>query len=165
MILFNIKKLENLLIEKKISDKMVFNYLLTYLIITTITAYVTKDIPVWLEATQFIVSLTALIWGLRKTFEINREGDNSDYFKRIISLSFVASVRVTVYIFIILLIYNLVKAVLIATGVTWGVSDYYENFLVLGGFLISTGFYYYILLDSFKRVNTTDAEEDPLVAA
>src|SRR5690606_1154287 len=162
MILFNIKKLENLLIAEKLTDKQAFNYLLTYLIISTIAASFTSDLPVWLESTQFFVNLIVLIWGVRKTFEINREGDNKDYFKRIISLSFVAGIRVGVFALIILFIYNLIYEILNATGVISGKNPNYENLLILGGFLIATGYYYYILLSSFKRVN---AAEDPMQAA
>ena len=165
MILFNLKKLENLLIEEKVSDKLVFNYLLAYLIITNIAAFFTSDNPAWLEGTQFTVSLIALIWGMRKTFEINREGDNRDYFKRLIPISFVAGIRVIVFVFIILFIYNLVIEILQATDVTSGVRDFHENLLILGGFLVSTIYYYYLLLSSFKRVNSADANENRLEAA
>src|SRR5690606_25684346 len=123
MILFNIKKLEKLLIEEKITDKQVFNYLLTYLIISAIAASFTSNLPVWLESTQLMVNLIALIWGVRKTFEINREGDNKDYLKRIISLSFVAGIRVGVFAFIILFIYNLTHEILALTGTTSGISS------------------------------------------
>lgn len=153
MIWFNIKKLERELVKEEVTDKLVFNYLLTYLIITTIAATFTSDNPVWLESTQLIVNLIALIWGVRKTFEINREGDNRDYFKRLISLSFVAGIRVFVFAFIILFTYNLLNEILQATGVTSGINSYYENFLLLGGFLLATGYYYYVLLSSFRRVN------------
>lgn len=158
MILFNIKKLENLLIAEEITDKQAFNYLLTYLIISTIAAAFTSDNPGWLEKTQLIVNLIALIWGVRKTFEINRNGDNSDYFKRLISLSFVAAIRVFVFAFIALFIYNLSREILTVTGVVSGISSYYENILILVGFLIATGFYYYTLLTSFKRVNAAENE-------
>jgi len=154
MILFNIKKLEKLLIEEKITDKQVFNYLLTYLIISAIAASFTSNLPVWLESTQLMVNLIALIWGVRKTFEINREGDNKDYLKRIISLSFVAGIRVGVFAFIILFIYNLTHEILALTGTTSGISSSREDILILVGFLIATGFYYYTLLTSFKRVNS-----------
>lgn len=156
MILFNIKKLEKQLIAEKITDKHAFNYLLTYLIISTIAAAFTSDNPVWLEKTQLIVNLVAIIWAVRKSFEINRKGDNRDYFKRFISLSFVAGIRVGVFAFIIVFIYNLINAILIATGVTGRIISYHEDILILGGFLIATGFYYFILLTSFKRVNTAE---------
>lgn len=165
MILFNHKKLENLLIEEKVTDKLVFNYLLTFLIITTITAYFTSDNPVWLEITQLTVSLIALIWGMRKTFEINREGDNKDYFKRLIPISFVAGIRVILFVFIILFIYNLVIEILQATGVVSRLSAFHENLLILVGFLVSTGYYYYLLLSSFKRVNSADHIENQMEVA
>ena len=154
MIWFDIKELERIIEKGELTDKLVFNYLLIHLIFMTISGYITVDEPRWVIMLEFAVSLIALIWGVRKTFEINQEGDNRDYFKRLISLSFVAGIRVLVFVIPILFLFNLLSEILQALGVANEVDGFQENLLLTGVFILSTGLYYYVLLKSFRRINS-----------
>lgn len=165
MIWFDIKELEKRLTEGEFSDKFIFNYLLTHLIFMTISGYITIDEPRWVILLEFFVSVIALIWGVRKTFRINQEGDKRDYFERLISLSFVAAIRVLVFVFPILFGFNLLFEILQATGVANAVDEFQENLLITGIFLLSTGWFYYILLKSFRRINTVPESDTPIKTA
>ena len=165
MIWFNIKALEKLITDGKLSDKLALNYLLSYLILSIVTGYLSSyDNPHWAEWVHLIISLIFVIWGVRKTFEINQKGDNHDYFKRFISLSFVAAIRVAAFAFIVLFLFNLLNEIFDATGVPLNVSSLHEELLKLAGFLLAIGFYYYMLLTSFKRINSRDISEIPVEA-
>ena len=163
MIWFNIKELEKRLIEGKFSDKLILNYLLTHLILTAISGLATDDEPLWMIWIQFIVGLIAVIWLVRKTFEINQEGDNRDYFKRIISLSFVAGIRTIVFMIPVLLGINILVEVLQVTGVGGGMSDFQENLMLTCVYLLSTGLFCYILLHSFQRINAAGESADGFI--
>ncbi len=157
MIWFRIKALEKLLIEGKVSDKIAFHYLLTHLIFLTVAGYISDDYgPRWVTLLHFMISLGAVIWGVRKTFKINEEGDSRDFLKRFISLSFVASIRMVVLIIVI-------SIPLVVAGLLADAYDIYllnstqEHVLQLLAYLFFTVIYYYILLSSFRRVNTADS--------
>lgn len=155
MIWFNIKELEKLITDGRMSDKLAFNYLLTYLVFSIVLGYLSNyDNPLWSEWVHLIINLIAVIWGVRKTFEINQEGDNRDYFKRFISLSFVTGIRVAAFAFIVLFLFNLLTEIFDATGILFDVSSFQEEILILAGFLLIIGFYYHMLLTSFKRINS-----------
>ncbi len=156
MIWFNIKELENLLIEGKVSDKLAFNYLLIHLILLTLTGYLSDDGAFWAAWVHLVISLTAVIWGVLKTFQINQEGGNRDYFKRFITLSFVVGVRITVFSLGILFIVALVTTITELAGVSFGLSATLDELLQLTAYLIFTGTFYYMLLGSFKRINIAD---------
>lgn len=165
MIWFNIKELEKLITEGKMSDKLAFNYLLTSLVFSVISGYLSNyDTPLWSQWVHLIISLIALIWGVRKTFEINQEGNDRDYFKRFISLSFVTGIRVAVLAFIVLFFFNLLTEIFDATGVPFTLSSFHEELLILAGFLLIIGFYYHLLLGSFKRINSGDGTWVPVEA-
>lgn len=166
MIWFNIKALEKLLVEGKVSEKLAFNYLLTHLIFLTLTSYITGNSnPLLSILAHLIISLIAVIWGVRKTFEINQGGDNRDYFKRIISLTFVVGIRTVVFAFIGLFVLNLFNEILDVAGVPLGLTSLQEELLELAGLLLFTIFYYYMLLKSFKRINSATGAEKQIEIA
>lgn len=156
MIWFKIKELEKLLAEGKLSDTLAFNYLLTSLIIITASNYLTDEDPKWAVWGHLLISLGAIIWGVRKTFEINQEGDNRDYLNRFISLTFVAGIRIVVCIVFISFLIVISKLILNALGVSIDLSSFQKELLELVAFFIFTGLYYAMLLSSFKRVNSRD---------
>lgn len=166
MIWFNIKELEKLITDGKMSDKLVLNYLLTYLIFSVVAGYPSNfDNPLWTEWVHLIISLITVIWGVRKTFEINQKGNNRDYFKRFISLSFVTGLRVAALALLVLFLFNLLREIFDATEVPLSVSSFQEEILKLAGFLLVIGFYYYMLLASFKRINSGDSSGIQVEAA
>lgn len=155
MIWFDIKKLEALLLEGKVSDKLVFNYLFIYLIISMLASYVGEEEDSnWLLWLQLIINLGVLIWGVRKTFQINEEGDNRDYFKRFISLAFVAGVRMLVYMFLFLLPVTLFRLLAESFEITY-VNDLWWEVFELAANLGFVFYYYNMLLRSFKRINNS----------
>ncbi|MDT0649201.1 hypothetical protein [Autumnicola edwardsiae] len=104
-----------------------------------------------------IVSLITVIWGVKKTFEINQQGDNRDYFKRFISISFVANIRVAVLVFSVTFIIVLVKAFTEIAGASIVLSSFQEEIFHLVSSLAILGIDFYILLNSFKRINAADS--------
>lgn len=157
MILFSIRELENLLIEGKISDKLIFNYLFIQIILLTLGGYLPlyEDFSPWAIWVHLIISLVAIFWGVRKTYDINREGDNRDYFKRFISLSFVAGIRTIVFSLIFILILNVGERVI--EEITTSSAKYvlWKNIFDLIGYVIFNVIYFYILITSFKRISSS----------
>ncbi len=165
MILYNIKELEKLLINGKLSDKLAFKYLFIHLILFTLAGYIPidSDNPAWSIWVHLLISLVAIIWGVRKTFEINQEGDNRDYFKRFISLSFVAGIRTFVIGLIIsflLVIGNKVAEHMISSSGQYLWIEVSE----LVGYTLLNIVFFYILIKSFKRVNSLDEKESSMEA-
>lgn len=154
MIWYNIKELESLLIKGHLSEKVAFNYLFIHVILLTLGGYLPEgDGAWWATWVHLSISVVAVIGGLRKTFEINQAGDGEDYFKRFISLSFVAAIRTLVVALLFSLILVIVNII----------AEYYvippEQFLVwkeitqLVLYALLNVYYYYILIASFRRIN------------
>lgn len=158
MILFNIKKLEKLIITEKISDRLAFEYLFTHLILFTLADYIPGggDHPWWRTWVHLLISMVALIWGIRKTFEINQEGANIEYFKRLISLSFVTGIRTIVFGFLI--IFCVLVSTLIADQIlTFSIrNSIWMTVIELIAYALLNVVFYYILINSFKRINNLD---------
>lgn len=154
MIWYNIKELEDLLINGKLSDKAAFNYLFIHLILITLAGYIPGgEEPFWSVWVHLLISLVAVIWGVRKTFEINREGDGEDYFKRFISLSFVAAIKTLVVglVFsLILVIVNFIAEYFIIPPSQFPV---WKEITELVLYALLNVYYYYILITSFQRIN------------
>ena len=160
MIWFNIKELESRLINGEVTDKVAFTYLLTHLILITLASYIQGDEdPFWMVLVHLMISLGSTIWGLKKTYEINQRGGNREYLKRFLSLSFVSGVRMVVFVFLFLFGINLLTLLFQALGMQTPLSALAKNVLELAGFVLMVGVYYYILLKSFRRINTEDAAE------
>lgn len=160
MIWFNIKKLESRLINGEVTDKVAFTYLLTHIILITLASYIRGDEdPFWMVLVHLMISLGSSIWGLKKTYEINQRGGNRDYLKRFLSLSLVSGVRMVVFVFLFLFAINLLTLLFHALGMQIPLSALAKNVLELAGFVLMVGVYYYILLKSFRRINTEDAAE------
>ena len=155
MIWYEIKKLERLLINGKLSDKTAFNYLFIHVILFTLAAYLPEgDNPFWFVWAHLIISVVAVIWGVRKTFEINREGDGKDYFKRFISLSFVAAIRTLVVTIIFSLILVIVTFIVEHYIVSAGQFPVWREITELVLYALLNVYYFYVLLNSFRRINT-----------
>lgn len=110
---------------------------------------------------RFIIVLVAVSWGIGKTFEIIRAGDNMDYIKCLISLSLVSSIRAIVVFFI--LAASMSTAILVAEGVNFTLIK--DNFFGVEVFKIANYIfvmmvYYYILISSFKRINASKSIKD-----
>jgi hypothetical protein len=156
MIWFNIKSLEEKLIQNKVSEETGFHYLLTFLIFLMLAIGQNTDDDFsnkWWRYGDFLIGLFIMIWGISKTFKINSKGNNKDFLKRYFSLSFVHSFRLAIVLVIILLLKKLlieyapvnISSLLIALTK----SDLVEFSVNL---LISV-LYYFLLIKSFMLVN------------
>ncbi|SFB43500.1 hypothetical protein [Algoriphagus aquimarinus] len=152
MIWFDIKELERGLINREISDRVIFNYLLGNLILYSISPYLAgSDSPGFLLIfLQIAVTLVITVVGTSRTYEINTSGDRRDYFKRFLSLSFVTGIRLFVFMIIAAIPIGIILGVL---GFNPFVNKYSEGLfnliLMAGGGVL----YYYMLTNSFKRVS------------
>lgn len=155
MIWFKIKELEKVLEERKLSDYLAFKYLMAHLLLYALLdnfpAQGEED-PLWSLYTQLFIALIAISWGIGKTFEINRAGDDKEYLKRIISLSLVASLRTIVVFFILAAIMS--TAILFADRMDYALNDFWNEIIELIVQLLLIVVYYKILLTSFKRINS-----------
>jgi uncharacterized membrane protein YidH (DUF202 family) len=152
MIWFNIKELENKLKIGEVSESAFFNYLLANLIIFSIVPYLsTNDYTIkWVIVIEIIIGVVVTVVGAKMTFDINSAGDKKDYFGRFLSLSFVIGIRLSVFAIIIgtpiAIVFSLLHR-------NFDIDENLKDFLGLGLF---TGFgilYYFILTNSFKKVN------------
>lgn len=155
MIWFKIKELEKVLGERKLSDLVAFKYLmahlLLYALLNNFPAKGEED-PLWSLYAQLFIALAAISWGIGKTFEINRAGDDKDYLKRIVSLSLVASLRTIVVFFILAAIMS--TAMIFADRMGYNLNNFWDEIVELLMQLFLLMVYYKILLTSFKRINS-----------
>jgi uncharacterized membrane protein HdeD (DUF308 family) len=152
MIWYDIKELEKQLVDGSLSEKEGFNYLLANMILFSVIPYLVGDRSdnYWLTLIQFVVDIFITVILVRATFDINNNGDNQDYFKRFLGLSFVTTVRLFIYLLIVLLILEIVMHFVDNAGVLD--KNTKEIFWLL--LEIATGIvYYFMLTNSFKRVN------------
>lgn len=152
MIWFDIKELERSLKANTVSDKVIFYYLLVTLLFFTVAPYFSnvEHESKWVLAGEIVLSLAITVIGTKMTFDINSSGDNKDYFRRYLSLSFVTAVRLFVLTIIIAIPVAIAMAFL--DGIIEA-NQIFKHVLDLG-LLITVGlFYYYMLINSFKRVS------------
>jgi hypothetical protein len=152
MIWFDIKELERGLKSGDVSDKEIFNYLIATLIMFSIVPYIPSNDykTTWLIAVEIVIVIAITIIGTKMTFDINSRGDNKDYFKRFLSLSFVTGIRLVVFVFLAaipvgIIVYLVDKNI----GANENIKDLFNLTLMTG---IGV-FYYFMLTNSFKRVS------------
>ena len=152
MIWFNIKELETRLKNGVLSDKEAFNYLLITLIFSSVVTYIggSDNTNNWFIAIEILVSIVVTVIGTKKTFDINSAGDNKDYFKRFLSLSFVTGIR-----FLVLLI---VLAIPVGTIVYFvdknlDINENTKDLFNVALMAVCEIIYYFMLINSFKRLN------------
>lgn len=165
MIWYNIKELEKQLVAGKISELLTYKYLLSHLLLFALL----NNYPgaggdagsLWAPWVRLIIVLVVISWGIGKTFETNRNGDNRDYFKRLISLSLVSSLRTIVVFFG----YAAVISTAILLADRFGFNSVKDSIFSEVGQIVTYLFillvYYYNLINSFKRINTPGLYEGP----
>lgn len=167
MIWYKIQELEKQLVAGKVSDMLTYKYLLSHLLLfALINNYpgTGEDAdPLWAPWVRLIMVLVAISWGIGKTFEINRNGENKDYFKRLISLSLVSSLRTIVVLFVYAAVISTAILFTDRMGITFPFIDNHigSEIWKLAHYLILLLVYYYILISSFKRINTPGLYEGP----
>tara|TARA_R110002020_G_scaffold345743_2_gene559707 strand:- start:25801 stop:26424 length:624 start_codon:yes stop_codon:yes gene_type:complete len=152
MIWFDIHELERGLRNGEISDKVIFNYLLGNLVLYSIVPFMAGNdsSTIAMILFQVLFTITITVIGSKKAFDMNESGDSKDFFKRFLALSFVTGIRLFVFCLIIA----------IPIGVTFGAlgfnpnsTPYSEGLFDLILMVASSIIYYYMLINSFKRVS------------
>ena len=152
MIWFEIKELEQGLKNGDLSDKAILNYLLANLIMYSIVPYISSNdyTTKWLIAIEIVVAVAITVIGTKRTFDINCAGDNKDYFKRFLSLSFVTGIRLVVFAFIAAIP---VGIILYLVDKSIGENENVKDLFNLTMMAVVGIFYYFMLTNSFKRVS------------
>lgn len=152
MIWFEIKELEQGLKNGDLSDKAILNYLLANLIMYSIVPYISSNdyTTKWLIAIEIVVAVAITVIGTKRTFDINCAGDNKDYFKRFLSLSFVTGIRLVVFAFIAAIP---VGIILYLVNKSIGENENVKDLFNLTLMAVVGIFYYLMLTNSFKRVS------------
>jgi hypothetical protein len=156
MIWYDTKKLEKELVEGNISEKEVFNYLLTSALISVIVSYPSGrnyENKV-LTAIELIIDILIIIITLKTTVKININGDGKDYLKRYVSLSLVIFIRLAVFLIIPIGIIVITSKILDTMNVLTYKSI--EDSIMFGLSIVAGIVYYFMLAKSFKRVNKCD---------
>ena len=156
MIWLNLEELERRLAKREVSERTGFQYLLTIMIFFSVAKLVPDDSPFtdfYWDLSEFLIGLVVMIFGISSTFKINSKGGGKDYLKRFLSLSFVVSLRLAIFLMLVYLLYKIVMFV-IPLGMYLPIDSFIsENISQL---LLSTGvslLYYFLLIQSFKRVH------------
>ncbi|APS38938.1 hypothetical protein [Salegentibacter sp. T436] len=156
MIWFNLKKLERLLIQNKITESISYQYLLVFLVLITLStnAPETDFSHYGWEISYIILELLITIVGTYLVFKVNSDGENRDFLKRYFSLSFVNGLRLVIFYLVLRLIFKIIMFV-IPLDLWHSVNDFLGE--DAGEFFFDIIFsliFYWLLMSSFKRVNT-----------
>lgn len=152
MIWFDIKQLERKLRLDNVPDREAFYYLLATMLMMVLTPYMgSNDYHyTWLSYIEATFGLLITSLGIKKCYDVNTAGDNVDFFRRYICLSFVMGIRLVVFV---VLIGIPIAIVAIAIEETMPVNDTVTDVLKLTlGMAVGIG-YYYFLYKSFARVS------------
>lgn len=162
MIWLNLKKLERLLIQNKITESISYQYLLVFLVLITLTSNVSKTDDFshygW-EISYIILELLITIVGTYLVFQVNSDGNNRDFLKRYFSLSFVNGLRLALFAVFIRLIFKITMFI-IPLDLWHSINDFFGE--DAGEFffdLTLSVIFYVLLMASFKRVNSAKSEE------
>jgi TRAP-type uncharacterized transport system fused permease subunit len=154
MIWFDIKNLENKIINNELSDKDGFNYVLAFFILSVIVlSFITNDSSAWFKLTECIIAILINIWGLKTVYEVNNEIDGKDFLKRFFAINWVIGMRLIVISIILAVIAGIVIGIF---SVTNGmiINDTNPDKDILG--LIFTAIFsiicYLLMINSFHRL-------------
>jgi len=151
MIWFNIKKLEKQVASNKLTDKDGFQYLLAYLILTTIVvSFLTNTSNPLVKLLTCVGTVGINIWGLNAANQLNAEIDSKDFLKRFLALNWVIGMR--------LIVASLVVALVSEIFFTASKPNLDEaSARGILGMVLSIGFSfvnYLLILKSFNRVRS-----------
>lgn len=153
MIWFNTKKLEKQLIDRALSDKDSYYYLFTSFILFSLLPYLPDEdfieASYWFRVSLVIVDVGITAITIKETYKINQQGDRQDYLKRFLSLSFVNSIRLAVYLAPVFVVLELLDDYLNDNTL----HSYWPRARILFLTIVSSVIFYFMLTNSFKRVN------------
>jgi hypothetical protein len=153
MIWFNTKELEKQLIDGALSDRDSYYYLFTTFILFSLLPYLPDEdfieASYWFRVSLVIVDVGITAITIKETYKINQQGDSQDYLKRFLSLSFVNSIRLAVYLAPVFVVLELLDEYL-NDNTLYG---YWQGARILFLTIASSVIFYFMLTNSFKRVN------------
>ena len=153
MIWFNTKELEKQLINGALSDKDSYYYLFTTFILFSLLPYLPDEdfieASYWFRVSLVIVDVGITAITIKETYKINQQGDSQDYLKRFLSLSFVNSIRLAVYLAPVFVVLELLDDYLNDNTL----YSYWHGARILLLTIASSVIFYFMLTNSFKRVN------------
>lgn len=156
MIWFKLKKLETKLAHSEVSEDTALQYLLSFLVLFAIIFTLPNSDRYsgysW-EISEFILDLLITVVGARTVFSINQKGDNREFLKRFLSLSFVNGARLLIVLMPLWLVYKIIMYV-IPQNLFLFLNDLFSG--DTAGLLFSLALsliFYLLLIRSFKRVN------------
>lgn len=146
MFFFKLKKLEQRLRTDEVSDKEGLYYLTANTLLYSLGSYISsRDDKSSYFYAEFICVIAITIYGVFKTYGINKDGDDLDYFKRFQALVFVVGMRI-----IVLAILVMIVAAVILYQQPERLTSPSSMFIIT----VLTGvLFYYRLCESFKRVS------------
>lgn len=155
MIWFNIKKLEEKIINNDFSNDEAFKYFLGFSILGTIATYLISSSENIINYIELLIELGITIWGSYAIYKANSSGDGQDFFKRYFALSWVIGFRLFIYTFIVALPLSIMYYTLIEDNSAtiefsaYVLSEEFITMIITSLFVI---LYYFLLVKSFKRV-------------
>lgn len=149
MYFFNLKALEDDLINLKVSEDEAFNYFFILSLLTASLTYLnisSGNFDFISNLIEGLIQIVISFFAIKKTYSINKLGDGEYYYKRFFSLSFVVMFKTILYAFLLIIPYLLC----ILFNITENI--YIMSFLGLSASIFINVIYYYLLCKSFKRI-------------
>ncbi len=152
MILFKIKKLEDKLTAGEVSDKEGMYYLTTNTLLYSLGYYIAskEDKSGWFFYLEVICVTAITLFGVFKSFDINKKGDGLDYFKRYQALVFVVTVRILALAILVMIV-----AAIILYQQPELLTSPLSMFVIT---VLTMVLFYYRLCESFKRISHANAD-------
>lgn len=157
MIWLNLRILETKLSNHLLTAQAAFNYLFTFLIVLIILIYLPRDSSFpfdgWDLAELLLVLLTSII-GLKIVFSTNQKGDNHEFLKRFLSLSFVTGLRLLIAVMIIWLAFKIIMFIIpidFFVPIDRAVNHPAMQMLFTP---IVVVIFFYLITGSFRRINS-----------
>jgi hypothetical protein len=151
MIWFDSKELEKQLTDGTVDDKSGYHYLIGITLLFTIGGFGGIDYEnYWLKSIYIAADVVLTIVTLRTTYNINTTGNNKEYLKRYVALSFVVSIRLLVYLVLVMAVGAFVTLALEQNGpLNKDLKNIANLCLDFGAMVV----FYFMLTASFWRVN------------
>jgi len=154
MIWFDIKKLEDKISKKELTDKDGFNYVLAYFVFSVIVlSFITKDTSVWIKFFECAISVIITVWGLKTVYEVNNDIDGKDFFKRFFAINWVIGMRILVVTLIFAFIISIpIGIISIQNGINYNDPNPIKDIIMLVLGAMYNLICYLLIINSFRRL-------------
>lgn len=144
MIWINIKELENKISRNELTEKDSYNYLLATLVLSIFSILI-PTINGWNidSIIHVLLNLVITLLGLQILYKLNKMADDKDFLKRLISITWVVKVRLSIYYLFFTFIY--IQFVTVSDNMINGLA------IIIFSFILKLLFYYFSIR-SFKRL-------------